>query len=94
MVDVWDQDLRGLARQVQMLRRQDGDGTLFYSLGRKGSAIDMDAGEGYEEVAFLDVAGVGRNARNRHVYAAVDVINAIDLFAKLCDCFHVYPPND
>lgn len=48
MVDIGYLDLDGTRRQVKVFRRQNGDGSLFDSLGCKSSPVDMGTGNADE----------------------------------------------
>ena len=58
VMDVRYLDLDGALGQVEVFRRQDGDGPLFDSLGCKGGAIDVDTGNADEEIARFNLARI------------------------------------
>ena len=57
-MDVRYLDLDGALGQVEVFRRQDGDGPFFDSLGCKGGAIDVDTGNADEEIARFNLARI------------------------------------
>ena len=48
MVDIRDLNLDRSRRQVEVFRRQNGDGPFFDSLRCKSSSVDMSAGNADE----------------------------------------------
>ena len=58
VMDVRYLDLDSALGQVEVFRRQDGDGPFFDSLGCKGGAIDVDTGNADEEIARFNLARI------------------------------------